>query len=491
MLRYTSFIVSICLLPLGFPAMSRAGESLPLDDSSPRVTPVVKLVQQTLPSVVAIAAIRQVEPGKIRINAGGGSVIHPAGFILTNNHVVRVSPQGQVTFHDGTSYRYKVVALFPTEDLALIKINAGKPLAALPLGRSNDLLLGEPVLVIGTPGGLAHTISTGIVSGVHRATTTQDAFLPRVIQTTAATSGGSSGGPVINALGELIGVVASRKTDAENINFAIAVDRVRSVLPRVLAAEQRYGFRLGLEVDMLAPQATVVTVDAGSPAAQAGVQVGDVLQRMAGNPIRHGVDFQLMLIGRRPGEKLTMELNRNGKTITTQAVLGELPLGEPVERPENLASGLRFAAYQGRWKKVPDFDSLTPVATGLAKKPTLGAFPAGKNAFGLRFTGLIHIPSDGLYAFYTRSDDGSLLYLDGNLLVDNDGNHPTAESVGIVRLKAGVHPLTVAYYDDGGEHALTVAWEGPGIPKQEIPATSYFYEPKQEEAPAADNESGP
>lgn len=466
-----------------------AQEHLPLDDSSPRVTPVVKLVDQCLPSVVAITAIQPIEPGKFKVNAGSGSVIDRAGYILTNNHVVRGSRQGHVTFHDGKSYPFKIAALFPTEDLALIKIQADRPLAPLPLGRSHDLLLGEPVLVIGTPGGLAHTISTGIVSGLHRATSTQDAFLPWVIQTTAATSGGSSGGPVINALGQQIGVVASRKADAENINFAIAADRIRSVLPHVLAAEQRYGFWLGVEVDMLKSPCTVTAVVADSPAAKAGVQSGDVIRCMDATPIRHGVDFHLALISRKSGEHLSLVLKRQDEELETEVVLGELSLAAPADEPEHAAAGLEFAAYKGRWQTVPDFDHLTPESTGVAEKPSLSVDSGAKDGFGLLFSGYVRVPSDGLYAFYTRSDDGSLLYLDDKLLVNNDGTHPAAESVGIVRLKAGLHPIRIAYFESGGSEALGVGWEGPGLGKQEIPAEAYFHNPPQEAEPAATPEA--
>ena len=104
------------------------------------------------------------------------------------------------------------------------------------------------------------TVSEGIVSGLKQATSTEQAFLPVMIRTSAAISGGSSGGPLINALGQQIGVVTSRKADAENIGFAIAIDRVRQMLPVMLAAEERNGFQLGLAIDMLASAAKVVWV---------------------------------------------------------------------------------------------------------------------------------------------------------------------------------------------------------------------------------------
>jgi S1-C subfamily serine protease len=443
-------------------------------EPSPRVTPVVKLVQKCLPSVVAIRTVKQVEPGKFVFGAGSGAVIHQDGYILTNNHVVQAADRGEVAFYEGKAYPYRVVARFPPEDLALLKIDAAEPLIPLPLGRSDDLMLGEPVLVIGTPGGLAHTISTGIVSSLHRATATQDAFLPWVIQTTAATSGGSSGGPVINALGQQIGVVASRRTDAENINFAIAADRVREVLPRMIAAEQRYKFLLGMEVDMLDDKAIVRTVTTGEPAAEAGVRIGDVVCKTGDTAVRHGLDFHIGLIDKKPGDELSFQVQRNEKTLSIQATLAELPLAEPVEK-KNVSPGLRFAAFGGQWERLPDFDTLSPIATGTAERPSTAAHKPGGEFFGLKFSGLVEVPADGLYLFYTRSDDGSRLYIDNKLVVDNDGLHGVAEAGGLVRLQSGLHRFVVTFFEATGQESLDVAWEGPNFQKQQIPPAAYFH----------------
>jgi S1-C subfamily serine protease len=433
---------------------------------------------------VAIRTVRQVEPGKFAFGAGSGTVVHPSGYILTNNHVVQSADNGEVAFYEGKAYRYRVVAQFPPEDLALLKIDAAEPLVPLPMGRSDDLMLGEPVLVIGTPGGLAHTISTGIVSALQRSTATQDTFLPWVIQTTAATSGGSSGGPVINALGQQIGVVASRRIDAENVNFAIAADRVREMFPRMIAAEQRYGFLLGMEVDMLDEKAKVRVVTAGHPAAEAGVRVGDVVCGMGEAAVRHGLDFHIGLIDKKPGDELSFQVRRGDKELTMRARLTELPLAEPVEK-KNVAAGLRFAAYRGQWQQLPDFDVLTPLATGTAERPSTAAHPPGGEFFGLRFSGLVEVPADGLYTFYTRSDDGSRLYIDDKLVVDNDGLHPAAESAGLMRLKAGLHPIVVTFFEATGDELLDVAWEGPGVKKQQIPPAAYFHRIE----PTTDNNS--
>jgi S1-C subfamily serine protease len=456
------------------PCAVRADDAVPA--SSPRVTPTVRLIKQCLPSVVAIRAFRPHEhPGVFSVGAGGGAVIHEAGYILTNDHVVRGAVRGEVVFHQGDVYAYRIVAQFPHEDLALLKMDSEHPRQVLPLGRSHDLMLGEPVLVVGTPGGLAHTASTGIVSGLNRSTATQDALLPWVFQTSAAVSGGSSGGPVINALGQQIGVVTARRNDAENINFAIAADRVREVLPRMIAAEQRFGFLLGMDVDMLAAEAKVVRVAEGLPAAKAGVRQGDVVRRAGNLAVRQGLDFHIALIDRQPGETFQLQLRRDGESVKAGLELTPLPLADPVADTD-MAPGLEFSAYHGRWDKLPDFSSLEAVATGKADKPALAVHnaPGGEN-FGLDFTGYLKVPADGLYTFSTRSDDGSRLYVNDQLIVDNDGLHSAYESAGLVRLKAGLHAIRVTFFESHGQEHLSVHWEGPGSKKEEIPASAYFH----------------
>ncbi len=445
-----------------------------VDDSSPRRTATVELIERCLPSVVALRTFRpHDQQGGFYVNIGSGSVVHESGYILTNDHVVSGAVRGEVSLPDGKTYPYRIVARLSTEDMALLKIDVDRPLKPLPLGRSDDLMLGEPALVIGNPGGLAHSVSTGIVSGVHRSTSTQGAFLPWTIQTSAAVSGGNSGGPLINALGEQIGIITSKQDNAENINFAIAVDRVREMFPRMLAAEQRYGFRLGVDVSMLGPVAKITAVADGSPAQQCGLCVGDEIQCIDDRPLAGGLDFHIALIDRKPGSQLALKIQRGDEQLSVTPVLAELPLSPP-HRDEGMIQGLNFAAYQGHWQRLPDFAALKPVSTGTTDKPSVAVYESGGDFFGLRFEGFIKIPADGLYTFYTSSDDGSRLYIADQLVVDNDGLHATLAAAGKVRLKAGLHRIVATFFEAAGDQSLTVSWEGPDIAKQEIPATAYF-----------------
>lgn len=432
-------------------------------EPSPRVTPTVELVRRVLPSVVSIDTPHaEQKPGAPQtFTTGSGTVIHAAGYILTNDHVVRDPGPGKVKFHDDSSFPYRVVARAPREDLALLKINAGRELVPLPLGRSDDLQLGEPVVVIGATGGLANTVSTGIISGLNRQISTdRGAFLQGALQYSAPSSGGNSGGPVINAFGQIIGVVTSKRDDLQNVGFASAADQVGAAVMRMAAPELRGGFRLGFAFDA---QAAVT-------AAGAELRVGDVVTSIDGAPVRHGVDLAISLLDRKPGQRIELGLQRGAVSVT----LAEAALDEPVAA-DGAAPGLAYALYEGQWSSLPDFGALKPASSGRVERPSLALKAEGP--FGLRYTGLLKVPAEGLYTFFTRSDDGSRLSVDGKRVVDNDGLHAERTIDGMVRLKAGLHPVVIDFFEAGGEKSLTVSWEGPGIPRQEIPAEAWFTTP--------------
>jgi len=480
------FAPSALILPLVLLAVAFAGLILPVVSAtvvqaadpplqdSPRRTATVKLIERCLPSVVAIRTGKPTDkPGIMVITTGSGTVIHPAGYILTNHHVIDGSTVAMALLPGNRWFPLRVIASWAFEDLALVKIDAPAPLPPLSLGRSHDLMLGEPVLVIGDPGGLAHSVSTGVVSGLHRATAMPGAFHPWLVQTSAAVNPGNSGGPLINALGEQVGVVTGKKSDAENIGFAIGIDRVREVLPRMLCAQERYGFWLGIEVDMLAPGALVTAVAPGSPAALAGVCPGDVVRAINNMDIRHGVDFHIALIERKPRQKVELHLVRGDRAALATCTLTEIPMAKPVG-PEGMASGLNFATYLGMWERLPDFTTLKPAASGKTDQPTLAVHAPGGEGYGIKFTGFVKVPAEGLYTFYTKSDDGSRLYIGDRLVVDNDGLHSAAESAGMIRLAAGLHPITITYFQGPGGAELTVLVEGPGLKKQPIPPAMLF-----------------
>ena len=459
----TPILLALAALTFSLPGLT---QQPPVN--SPRNTPLVGLIRSCLPTVVSIRTLTPHQnPGTYQVRVGSGSVLHETGYLLTNEHVIAGAVRGDATLHDGRTLPYRVIARFAHEDLAILKIDAGSPLTALKLGRSHDLMLGEPTLVIGNPGGLPQSVSTGIVSGLNRATNTENAFLPSMIQTSAAVSGGSSGGPLINAVGEQIGVVTSKKADLENVNFAIAIDRVRTVLRPMLAIEERYGLQIDIGVDPLAATAQVVSIVANSPSAQAGIQLGDVIVRIGTFQIGQALDYYLALIDRQPGQPLQLELLRDQQPLTTTIEPAPAPGVEPLDVAK-VVSGLDYMVSTGRWDRLPAWSKMTPVARGRTDRIQLGVHPSGGDYFAIRFSGFIRAPRNGMYTFSTTSDDGSRLYIANRLIVDNDGLHAPRTSAGHVRLKTGLYPLRVEFFEHTGGESLQAFWSGPGLPKQEI-----------------------
>ncbi|MCA9055754.1 MAG: trypsin-like peptidase domain-containing protein [Planctomycetaceae bacterium] len=455
-----------------------------------RRTETVRLIDRCLPAVVSIFAQVAGADGKVESRVGSGTIIHPAGFVLTNEHVVRDFRDGAVVLSDGRMLPMRVIAKFVHDDLAIVQVKNNTPLPTLVLGRSHDVLLGEPTLVIGSPGGLVHSVSTGIVSGVNRSTRNESNFLPWMIQTSAAVSRGNSGGPLINAVGEQIGVMATIGNDLQNVSFAIAIDHVREVLPKMLAMEQRHGIWLGADCDPLAAAAFVSSIEAESPAARAGLQAGDELIRVGELELFRGVDLQFALLGHRAGEKLAVVYRREGKESATTVTLGELPLDEPLADVE-LEPGLQWAMYRGEWSELPKFAELAPERTGHCTDLKPGSIGAEDENVGIRWSGLIKIPADDLYAFYTTSDDGSRLWIGERLVVDNDGLHPARENGGLIRLRKGLHPLRIEYFERSGAEFMEVAWEAANMPKRRLDGDVLFSPPEDEPADADKSDEKP
>ncbi len=172
-------------------------------------------------------------------------------------------------------------------------------------------------------------------------------------------------------------------------------------------------------------------------------------------------------------------------TIKVRAFRGDVALGpataatftkvapRPAVSPGTVTQGLRFEVVEGDFKKLPDFDSLVAARTGTSAGFDLA--PRTREAqFAFRFRGFVRVPADGVYRVFVRSDDGSRLWIGDQLVVDNDGLHSAREESGVVALAAGLHPITVAMFEQSGGFGLTVSWEGPGIPKQPIPSASLF-----------------
>jgi S1-C subfamily serine protease len=429
------------------------------------------------PSVVPLGFARKdaADPKTTHTEYGTGVIVHEDGYILTNAHILRRGGDGAAGIR-GRDYPCRIVAVDEMRDLAILKIDAEKPLAPIQFGRSSSLVPGEQIVTIGSPFGVGLSVTTGIVAAVNRSTMSEYTNYPNMIQTNTAINPGSSGGPLLSASGEMVGLNTTSKTGANDMGYAIPVDRVREALPEILDPERRLGFLLGLRVATEGP-ATVTDVAKGSPAEAAGVQAGDVVLGVGGKAVVGGIDYLFALMSCRGGEAVTLHLTRAGRTVdvavTPAAVLPRAP-----DNPQNLSPGVVREYYEGTWTRLPDFATLTSKAADKTATFDIGPY-RGKDYFGLRLTGYIDVPADGVWAFYLKSDDGSRLWIGDRMVVDNDGSHPLAEKRGFIPLKKGKHAIRVEYFERTEAEELMVSWEGPKVKKQAVPAGAIFSSPEK------------
>jgi S1-C subfamily serine protease len=440
-----------------------------------RRTAVVEVFQACKESVVNIGCTRRdaSNPDVKHTEYASGVVLHPAGFVLTNAHLLRKGGNLMVGFHEGPEYSARLVAVDEQHDLAVLRIDAERRLKPIRLGRSQGLMVGERVVTMGNPFGMGMTVAEGIVSAIGRSTKSEYTFYPDMIQTDATTNPGSSGGPLLNVSGEMVGLNTTKKLRADNIAFAIPVDRIRERLPHVLAVEDRYGFDVGLEVATLGP-ATVTAVRDGSPAADAGVHKGDVVRRVAEEDVRSGMEYHLALVDAEAGEPFLLRVLRSGRFLGLTVTPKRRPL-RPAETVADAEPGLVRLAFEGTWQELPDFENLEPAATDRVETFDLGPW-AGKDGFALVFRGYVEVPADGVYAFYARSDDAGRLRIGDRDVVSRGGAKPGRRRRGFIPLRKGRHPIEVAYLETEGDEVLEVSWHGPGETRRPIPPEALWRE---------------
>lgn len=460
----------VALVPLSCAGPTRAADS-PSDERAA----LVNVIDRCSRATVDMRGLVYDPRGFYEVGAGSGTIVHENGYIITANHVAK-GPPSTAHLYDGRTYEYRILMRI-ADDVGLVKIDPPKPLEAMKIGRSNNLMLGEPAIVIGNANALTHTVSTGLVSGLDRGPQ-HGANVHGAIQTSAPVNPGNSGGPLINADGEFIGMIQSVEERAENVAFAVPVDHIRRICIENLYQPQRDGYWLGMEVDGYG-QPVVTKVTPGSPADKAGVEVGDLLTHAADMRITDGLHFCIAMMGRKPGQEFPIEIRRETEAIKLNTVLEEIPY-RPADDVEGLVNGLDYRVYEGNWTLLPEFDKLTPVESGRTDKfshTTGSKYGKGGDYYGLVFAGYIDVPADGAYFFYLVSDDGSRLWIGDELVVTNDGLHAPIEVAGSIRLKAGKHPVRVTFFEQAANETLTVRYSGPNIEKQEIPPAALFVAP--------------
>ncbi len=265
-----------------------------------------------------------------RRGEGSGFIVDPEGYILTNHHLVPGAGRIRVRLADRRELPARLVGSDPSTDLALLKLDA-RGLPTVRLGDSDRLRVGDWVCAIGNPLEFDHTVTVGVVSSLGRKIWNKsfDAY----IQTDAAINPGNSGGPLVNRHGEAIGISAAVSSDAQGIGFAVPINVARAVLGQLRDRGKVERGYLGIELQELDPDlarmigladangALVLDVQAGEPAAKAGLKRWDVIKSVSGEPIEDGDGLVRRISALPPGTEVQLGVVRDGKPINLKARL--------------------------------------------------------------------------------------------------------------------------------------------------------------------------
>ena len=295
--------------------------------ASHRITPIVRAVRDARPAVVNIQGQKSVSesaegtptsPRQVN-GMGTGVVIDSRGYILTNHHVVAGVRRINITLAGGQTYVASVVAYDKTTDLAVIRIRTPSPLQTIRLGTSEDLMEGEAVIAVGNAFGYEHTVTTGIISALHRnVQVNEEQQYLDLIQTDASINPGNSGGPLLNIDGEMIGVNVAVRAGAQGIGFAIPLDKALEIAARLLSIEKldnHWHGMTALSLDGPTGPVTIARLDRKSPAERSGLQRGDQLQRIGKTSIHRPLDVERALLGRGSGERVPLIVRRGDETL--------------------------------------------------------------------------------------------------------------------------------------------------------------------------------
>jgi serine protease Do len=343
--------------------ISRLALADPPESINLRKTVIVQVVAQTKDAVVNVSTTKlitervnpfgndpifqQFDIGQVVTvpgnSLGSGFIIQEDGYVVTNNHVIDRATQITVELDDGRKLPADLISADPDADLALLKISDKKPFPTIQLGDSSDLMIGEPAIAIGNPLGYSHSVSTGIVSAIHRDLKNVDGreSLQNLIQTDAAINPGNSGGPLLNAYGQVIGINTAIRSDAQNIGFAIPVNRLRDLIPELMNPSQVKKLDIPIKLkeqrEIVEPaeiHCRIVTDDASQR----------VVRRIDGKPIGNIVDAYDALLSAKAGQEIGIEFADGSRTRVLSA---------PTPLPD--------AVVQAKAKLGLTVEALTPV----------------------------------------------------------------------------------------------------------------------------------
>ena len=327
--------------------------------AAPKIESLADAARKAMPSVVNVYTSKEVRqrnpllddpllrrffPGlsegepRRATSLGSGVIVGSEGYVLTNNHVIEGADDIQLVLADGRRLRATVRGSDPESDLAVLKAD-GKDLPAITLGKLDNVQVGDAVLALGNPFGFGNTVTHGIVSALGRNHLGINRF-EDFIQTDAAVNPGNSGGALVDAGGNLIGVnsaIFSQSGRSEGIGFAIPVSIARNVLEQIIRDGEVTRGWLGIEPQELTPDIAVAfalqDVDGvlirgvlkNGPADRAGLQVRDVVLEIDGKPTRDGAALLSQIAGLMPGHEATLKVLRDRKPIALSVIVGRRP----------------------------------------------------------------------------------------------------------------------------------------------------------------------
>jgi serine protease Do len=362
-----------------------------LADPSSRRTPVVAAAESGAPSTVNIVSTQAVTGGGNPFmrgdplfdeffrrflnprpsqsqSLGTGVIIHSAGYVLTNEHVLAGATQIRVSLADGRQYDAELVGGDPASDLAVVLLQADGPLPAPRLGDSDQVMIGETVVAIGNPFGLNHTVTTGVLSAVNRSIRGDGREYHGFLQTDASINPGNSGGPLLNLDGEVIGINTAILGNAQGIGFAIPINRARRIVDDLIRHGEVVPAWLGIWLQELTPKlrealgaqrstgVLISTVYEGTPSAAAGVRRGDVLVSVDGADVRSRRDYYEIARSLTVEQNVKLALDRAGSRVLVEVQAEKFPEARADEFAQVLL-GLELAERSAQLARKYRIDS--------------------------------------------------------------------------------------------------------------------------------------
>jgi len=360
----SSRFLFIAILAL-FLSFMLSAQSVRGDDRVSRETAIVRAIRMVSPAVVNISTSKVVERGVnpffswehnelfdrffrdffepypqkyVQNSLGSGVIIDSSHrYVLTNHHVIVRASKIHVTLSNQQEFEARVVGTDPESDLTILKIETSIEVPAIPMGRSDDLMIGETVIAIGNPFGLSHSVTTGVISALNRSVRTEQQVYHNFIQIDAPINPGNSGGPLLNINGELIGINTAIYSGAEGIGFAIPIDRAKRIVDNLIHYGRVYTAWLGITVQDLNEKliayfhlpkssgALITEIVKGSPAEIGCLKRGDVITELGKRKIASSRDYYDQLSQHTANETIEVVVYRDGKDHRTEITAASFP----------------------------------------------------------------------------------------------------------------------------------------------------------------------